>query len=182
LVRPQCYYESPTSSEEVDGELIAPSYLRSISTPYNPTTITFKRESSNELHYDVKDLEYSLKKVFNSLCPSGCGAPHPFYYLGTEPETPLNVEGTLRWSRFKLTQIFTPDRHIYLSYNDNSSERRFLQKLDIYGVDSPIIRKQKSRPTSLNTIIIKIYRNIYLKKLIIGDITVEVQIILYQVI
>lgn len=130
---PACYSSNGVNINDVRGELISPVYLSSISTPYNNSTITFKREVTSELKYDYHDLQFIVGLIISAYCPNGnCGTVNPFYYIGN-PLNAQDVVNSFRW--YKLTEITAPQKYVKFVYNDNPNERLNLLQLDIYGED-----------------------------------------------
>jgi len=82
---PSCSYSGGMDLNAVEGKLISPVYLKTISSNYNNLYINFNNQVSTELCYNASDISYKVGSVISAmytLCPSPCNI-NPFYYLGS---------------------------------------------------------------------------------------------------
>lgn len=123
---PTCYNSSSVNeSLDIEGELISPVYLSSITSTNN--NIIFKNSISDGLTYNPQDINEKVNKLMNIY--NGCET-NPLYYLG-KPTTATEVINTMKFN--KLDEICFGNQHFIFTYNNNPNERLNLLKLDIYG-------------------------------------------------
>jgi hypothetical protein len=125
--------------DHVDGTLISPVYLEKI-TSLHEETISFGKSLSNEMGYDLAELDYKLNKLEDKYANTNLNW---FCYTtsGNEFSAPNAVGGSnnpiaaLGWYKLDEISINTNQKVKYVfNYNNNSDERLFLESIDIEGL------------------------------------------------
>ncbi len=128
-IDPSCYNPGYINEDQdIEGELISPVYLSSITSTNN--TITFSNSISSEKTYDTLD----FNKAYNIIdeCNKNSAITPPFFYIG-EPTTKGEVVNLLKFH--KLDGFGWGKGYVKFTYNNNPNERLNLLKVDTYAED-----------------------------------------------